>query len=242
MSSGLSFQFWKRARCRQPSLCKQHVSIPVLCLPSGRSTLLRFSTSVSFSPNQTARWPTFCHLLPLFVPASLPSSVSQPQLTSPGAGLLLVCDSHLLLVCPSRGTISPHTWGHQEKEEQEPLCTRDCLLQLSAAALLAGEGLVVMPEVTLLWEEVQTQFGHVEDLWWKGTLQSTQSCWTPSQSLSTWCSPHKIKVSQILLWHKVFLRTAKDSRTTQMHFKPSLWSTRKRLEIDSKMTFKLFSK
>lgn len=55
------------------------------------------------------------HLLP---PSSSlpPCSASHPQLTSPGADLLLVCNSHLLLVYPSSDTSFPHTWRSPREE------------------------------------------------------------------------------------------------------------------------------
>ena len=206
------------------------------CYPPTQWSL--YTAPTHLSPNQTHCWTAFCHLLSLFFPASLPSSLSHSQLTSPGAELLLVCNSHLLFayryLAPSSSTVG----GHQEKKELElTLYTRDCLLQLSAATLLAGKSLWVTPEVTLLCKMVQTQFDHLEDLWWKGrwkwTLQSTQSCWILSQSSSVQSSS---KFPRFFYHSESFLGDTEQNISTQTHFKPSLWGTWKTLEIDSKMT------
>lgn len=97
---------------------------------------------------------------PHFPSSTLPPCLSsQPWLTSPGADLCLVGDSLLLLICPFSGTVVTH----QERKGWELTLSQGCLLQLSAAALLVGSSLVVIPEVTMLVIKFQ-QLDHVEDL------------------------------------------------------------------------------
>ena len=56
---------------------------------------------------------TFFHSFSLPLSAAL---FPTPQLPPLGADLLVVCDSHLLLVYPSSGTIFPHTWRPPREE------------------------------------------------------------------------------------------------------------------------------
>lgn len=95
-----------------------------------------------------------------------------------------------------------------------------------------------------LWEA--SLFDYMEDLQWKAPLkwtpQSIQSWWTPSQSSSvqySWAQNFPDSFMMIF-----FLKNNKrqQNNSAWMHFKPSLWSTWKRSEIDSEMILKLFPK
>lgn len=96
---------------------------------------------------------------PHFPSATLPPCLSsQPWLTSPGADLCLVWDSLLLLICLLSSSTSCQACrppGEDGMDGSSP-CIRDCLLQLSAATVLVGGTLIVIPDVTLLCEKVQT--------------------------------------------------------------------------------------
>lgn len=137
MSSGLSFSFWKWAVYGQSSPCKGNVSVPVL-LPNDHLMWLPFSTSFSFFHSSSL--PFFPALAHISRCRSLP-------------GLRLPLAAHLLLI---QHHVPPGLQATKGGWNGSSLCIRDCLLQLSAATLLVGGTLPVIPEVTLVCEKVQS--------------------------------------------------------------------------------------
>lgn len=94
-------------------------------------------------------------LLQLFLPASLPSPGSHLQVQIFAWSETPSCSSSACLLSSSTSCQACRPPGEDGMDGSSP-CIRDCLLQLSAATVLVGGTLIVIPDVTLLCEKVQT--------------------------------------------------------------------------------------